>query len=217
MAWFSRDKRYDRASIMAAAAKARQRRKHQKALDLYQEVLAKEPDNPDLHRKVAPLLVSTRKEKDAWAAYRRAAEGFERQGFVEQAIGVFREATGRLPRQVEVWSSLAELELKRSRPADAHKALLEGRRHFRSRKHRAEAIQLLTRARKLEPRHFETSFDLAGLLARAGGRARARRMLDELASWAQGRKLRRVRARQFNLAPSPASGWRWMRAAFGLR
>ena len=35
-----------------------------------------------------------------------------------ESLGVFREATGRLPRQVQVWSSLAELELKRSRPAD---------------------------------------------------------------------------------------------------
>ena len=180
-------------------------------------MLAKEPDNPDLHRKIAPLLVSTRQEKDAWAAYRRAAEGLERLGLVELAIGVFGEATGRLPRQVQVWSALAELELKRSRPADAHKALLEGRSHFRSRKQRSEAIQLLTRARKLEPRHFETCFDLAGLLARAGGRDRARRMLDELASWVQGRKLRRVRAKQFAISPSPANGWRWMRATFGRR
>lgn len=217
MAWFSRERRYDRARIMSAAAKARRRRKHQKALLLYRQVLAKEPDNPDLHRKVAPLLATTRQEAQAWTAYRSAAEGLVRQGFVEQAIGVFREATGYLPRRVEVWLSLAELEVKRNRPADAHKALLDGRRHFRGRKRRSEAIQLLARARRLDPRHFETSFELAGLLARSGARVRAQRMLDELASWVQGSKLRRVRGRQFGLAPSPATGWRWMRAALGLR
>lgn len=198
---------------MSAAAGARRRRKHQKALELYQRVLAKEPDNPDLHRKVAPLLAATKQEAQAWAAYRRAVDGLVQQGFLEQAIGVFREATGYLPRHVEVWSGLAELELKRQRSADAHKALLEGRRHFRSRKHRAEAIALLTRARKIDPRHFETSFDLAGLLGRSGASRRAQRLLDELASWTQGPKLRRVRARQFGLSPSPAAGWRWMRAA----
>jgi tetratricopeptide (TPR) repeat protein len=217
MGWFTREKRYDRARIMSAAAKARRRRKHQKALMLYRQVLEKEPDNPDLHRKVAPLLAATRQEAKAWTAYRSAAEGLVRQGFVEQAIGVFREATGYLPRRVEVWLSLAELELKRNRPLDAHKALLDGRRHFRSRKHRSEAIQLLVRARKLDPRHFETNFDLAGLLARGGARVRAQRLLDELAMWAHGGKLRRVRGRQFGLAPSPTAGWRWMRAAFGLR
>jgi len=216
MAWFTREKAYDRARIMAAAAKARRRRKHQKALELYREVLQKEPENPELHRKVAPLLVATRKEAEAWASYRSAAEGFARQGFVEQAIGVFREATDQLPRQVEAWSGLAGLELERRRPADAHKALLQGRSHFRSRKQRSDAIRLLLQARKLEPGHFETSFDLAGLLARSGARARARRLLDELASWATGANLRRVRARQFGIAPTPATGWRWLRAAFGM-
>jgi tetratricopeptide (TPR) repeat protein len=217
MAWFRREKRYDRARIMAAAAKARRRRKHQKALLLYRQVLEREPDNPDLHRKVAPLLAATRQESQAWTAYRTAAERLVRQGFVEQAIGVFREATGYLPRRVEVWISLAELEVGRNRPLDAHKALLDARHHFRGRKQRADAIQLLMRARKLDPRHFDTSFELAGLLARSGARVRAQRLLDELASWVQGRKLRRVRGRQFGLAPSPASGWRWMRAALGLR
>ncbi len=217
MGWLTRERKYDRNRILRSAAQARQKRKPLKAIELYQQVLAKEPDNVELHRKVAPLLAETKQEQEAWSSYRKAAEGLVRQGFLEQAIGMFREASGYLPCTVDVWNTLADLELERSRPVDAHKALLEGRSHFRARKHRSEAILLLQRARKLEPRHFETNYDLAGLLARSGARARAQRLLEELSTWVGGRQLRRVRRRQFGISPSPAAAWRWLRAVFGRR
>ena len=217
MGWLSREKTYDRNRILRAAAQARHKRKSHKAIELYQQVLAKEPDNAELHRKIAPLLAETRQQSEAWTSYRKAADGLVKQGFIEQAIGMFREASGYLPCTVDVWNTLADLELERKRPVDAHRALIEGRSHFRARKHRAEAILLLQRARKLEPRHFETTFDLAGLLARSGARPRAHRLLEELSSWAGGRQLRRVRRRQFGISPTPASAWRWLRSLFGMR
>ena len=128
---------------------------------------------------------------------------------VEEAVGVLREASGLLPREPEVWSALADLEVERKRPIDAHKVLLAGRRQFRSRRDRSQAILLLLRARKLAPRDFATNFDLAGLLAAGGAPGRARRMLDEIAAWARPRELRRLRARQFALSPTPTAAWRW--------
>ncbi len=217
MGWLRREKQYDRNRILRAAALARHKRKSHKAIELYQQVLAKEPDNVELHRKIAPLLAETRQSSEALTSYRKAAEGLVKQGFLEQAIGMFREASGYMPCTVDVWNTLADLEIQRQRPVDAHKALLEGRRHLRARKHRTEAILLLQRARKLEPRHFETNFDLAGLLARTGARPRAQRMLDELSTWVAGRQLRRVRRRQFGISPTPIAAWRWIRALFGLR
>lgn len=217
MGWFGREKTYDRTRILHQAALARKKRKPQKAVELYQQVLAKEPQNPELHRKVAPLLAETRQETEAWASYRKAADVLLKQGFLEQAIGMFREAAGCMPCAVDVWNALADLELARSRPVDAHQALLEGRRNFRSRRQRSEAILLLSRARRIEPRDFETSFDLAGLLARSGARIRAQRMLEELSTFCAGRQLRRVRRRQLGISPSPGSAWRWLRAHFGHR
>jgi Flp pilus assembly protein TadD len=134
------------------------------------------------------------------------------QGFTEKAVGVLREASAHLPREPEVWGRLADLEIQRRRLADAHKVLLEGRGHFRSKRDRSNAILLLLRARKLAPRDFRTNFDLAGLLAKAGARGRARSLLEEIASWARAGELRRVRARQFALSPTPVAAWGWLRA-----
>jgi tetratricopeptide (TPR) repeat protein len=212
MAWLGRNKQYDRTRILAAAAKARKRRRYQKSLELYQRVLEVEPENPDVLRRVAPLLARTKRSKEAWIAYRRAAGRLVEQGFVDQAIGVYREASSYLPTEVGVWQALAGLELERKRPADAVNTLLEGRQHFRSKRLLRQCIDLLIRARKIAPSHFAVNFDLAGQLAKAGARDRAVRVLEELLAHAQRGERRRIRARLFWISPAPGTAWRWLRA-----
>ena len=209
---FGRKRQYDRRWLLSEATRARQKGKARKAVALYREILGVEPGNVDVHRKLAPLLARTRQRDEAWTSYRRAAEGLEQRGFVERAIGVYREAAHHLPRESAVWLGIAELELKRGRRADAVAALCSGRRQLRARAERPEAIRLLARAREVDPAAFEPSFDLAGLLAKSGERARAFELLEGLARGKSGRALRRVRGRQLNIAPGPLSLWRWLHA-----
>ena len=192
MGWFGKDKIYDRSRLLDQATKARRKGKRAKSLELYRQVLAKEPDNPDILRRVGALLAETKQPAEAWKVYRKATEGLERRGFTEQAVGVLRDASKSLPHEPEIWCGLADLELKRGRKVDAHGALLEGRGHFRSRGDR----------------------DLAWLLARTGAKARATRLLAELANLANGKRLRQVRRRQFAVQPGPGTAWRWLRASF---
>lgn len=215
MAWLGRKKVYDRARLLDQAARARKRGKREKAIGFYRQVLDKEPQNPDLHRRIAPLLAETGRHAEAWKSYQSAVEGLVLKGFVEQAVGTLREATTRMPRQPDAWNALADLELSRKRPEDAHRVLFEAHRHFRFKRGREHAISLLLRARKLAPRDFRTSYVLAGELARSGAHARAQTLLDSVAHWARGSQLRRVRGRQFGLSPTPAAAWRWMQALLG--
>lgn len=205
-----RNKSYDRQRILSKAARARKRRRWLQAVELYREVLAREPDNPEILRKVAPLLARTKQPEEAWKTYRKAAERLNAQGFSEQAIGLYREASDYLPWEVVVWKALADLEVARGRPADAIAVLLRGRGHFRSASQRQEALQLLHCARKIDRSNFDVDFDLAALLASSGARPRARQLLEELAARSRSRQLRRVRARLFFLFPSPRSAWGWV-------
>jgi tetratricopeptide (TPR) repeat protein len=209
---FGRKRRYDRSRLLADAARAQRKGKLRKAAGLYREVLAAEPGNVDLERKLAPLLARTGQQAEAWTSYRRSAEGLATHGFVERAIGVYREAAQQLPREGQVWLALAELELKRGRRADAVEALATGARGLRTRRERQEAIRLLERAHELDPGAFEVGFDLAGRLAQAGQRKRALGLLEELAVNETGAGLRRVRGRQLRIAPGPRAVWRWIRA-----
>jgi len=215
MAWFGRDCGYDRTRVLAQATRALRKRRHAKALALYRRILEHEPHNADLHRRVAPLFARTGRPVEAWASYRRAAEHLAGGGFVDQAIGVYRDACERLPRQSDAWLAVSHLEVERGRPRDAIEALKQGRRRFRSRRDRPVAMLLLRRARQIDPRDFDVSFDLAGLAVQAGLRSQADRLLDEVAAHCDRGQLRRVRRRQFALAPGLGTGWRWLRALVG--
>jgi tetratricopeptide (TPR) repeat protein len=210
MGWFQRNRKYDRSRLLGQAMRATRRRRHKRAIALYREILAVEPNDAHVHRKIAPLLARTRQLDAAWGSYRRAADQLAKQGFVEQAIGVYREACTHLPRQHQLWLALAELEVKRGRPVDAVNALVDGSRRLRSRRTQQEALALLQQARRIQPAAFEPAYELAVLLAGAGARDRAIRILRELAPRVRGRQLRRLRGRLFLLSPTPAAAWRWL-------
>jgi tetratricopeptide (TPR) repeat protein len=217
MGWFRRKRAYDRSRLLSQANRATQRRRRMRAIALYREILAVDTNDALVHRKIAPLLARTRQLDDAWESYRRAGEQLAKQGFVEQAIGVYREACVHLYRQHNLWLAIAELEVKRGRPVDAVNALVQGSRRLRSRRTRQEALTLLQQARKIQPGAFEPNYELAGVLASAGARDRALRILEELAPRTRGRELRRVRGRQLRLSPTPAAAWRWLSAAVRKR
>jgi tetratricopeptide (TPR) repeat protein len=207
-----RKRPYDRARLFADASRAQRKGKAKKAVALYREILAAEPGDVAVHRRLAPLLARTRQDDEAWRSFRRAAEALLRQGFFERAIGVYREAAHHLPRESAVWLEIAELELQRGRRADALVALATGRSQLRSRRERQAAIRLLERARELDPAAVEVGLDLAGLLAKTGSRARASELLETLARGKRGHVLRRVRGRQLRLSPGPVAVWRWLRS-----
>ena len=205
---------YDRTRVLKAAARARTKRRRGKAVALYRWVLAVEPGNAEIHGKLAPLLARMGQTFDAWVSYRRAARGLAREGLTEKALGIYREAASCLPRQLETWLAIFELERQRGRDADAREALLEGRRHFRSRRHRPQAIYLLRRMRSVDPWELETVLDLSRLLAGTGQRYEAEMLLREMASRSRGRALRRVRTMQWRMSPSIPNTWLWLHSMF---
>lgn len=214
MALLALERPYDRRRVLDQAAKAmrgRSRRKRRRAIALYREVLRRERDDPDLHRKLADLLARDGDRAAARASYRTACDGYAKRGFVDRTIGVLRDAVERLPRDVEFWIELARLEYERGRRVDALAVLRRGRRQFRRRRDRPAALTLLTAASKLDPQDLEIGLDYALALARAGVKARAIRVLERLPTRTV-QALRRVRGRQLRVDPGLGTAGRWLRA-----
>ena len=208
-----RDPRYDRSRLLESAARAVASGRLGKAIALYRWVLAFEPTNAEIHLKLAPLLARRRARFDAWKSFQAAARACAGQGHPDRALAIYRQAAAALPHEVEVWQAAARLQQRGGRAGEALETLLEGSRRLRRARRRPQAIHLLRLAREIEPRHFAAVHELARLLAAEGQREEARILLDRLARCCGGARLRRVRAAQWRLSPTPASAWRWLAAA----
>jgi tetratricopeptide (TPR) repeat protein len=203
---------YDRARLLSAAGRARSKGRRRKAISLYRKVLRVEPGNHILRKRVACLLAQVGRLSEAHEHYRMVTAGLSQRGFDTHPIGVYREALGFLPRERDLWSGLAELQAKQEHVRDAVQTLNAGRRRFRSRRRRSDAIALLEQAHGMDRRDVDIAIDLSRLLAKAKDRPRAARVLWETIPGTRGRALRRLRMRQLILFPAPATAWRWLRA-----
>lgn len=211
-----RDESYDRAKLLDAAARARRRGKLHEAITCYERVLAAEPKNPELLRRIAPLFAQVAEPDRAWQAYRGAADEFARAGYADKAVGVYREAAAQMPRTAVAWLSIAELERARGRIVDAKLALLTGRANYKQRGDACVAADLLRRALALDPSDFDARLDLARCEARAGETALA---LEALAAALAVRPdaVRRIRWEELRVAPSAERAWDWLRALVAAR
>jgi class 3 adenylate cyclase/Tfp pilus assembly protein PilF len=216
MPLFRRKRPLSQQQILDRAARAARRggrRQRLKAIALYRQALKAEPNNPDLLRKIALLLVKTKDPANACKTYRQAIAELSKRGFFNRAVGVCREALRYLPRAVPLWKDLAALEVERGRRVDAVEALLQGRCQLRGRRSRAEAMELLIAAHHIDPVHLDANLDLASLLVRSGHRPRALVLLDGLVT-AHPSSERRIRARQFRIAPGVHTARYWFRSLF---
>ncbi|MBW2267404.1 MAG: hypothetical protein JRH16_02415 [Deltaproteobacteria bacterium] len=213
MPWFRRRPQYDRATILDAAARARARKNRSLAIELYRRVLAVEPHNPDLHSKLAPLLAATGQGFDAWQGFRAVARSHLREGHMDQALAVYREAALYLPKEIQAWQAVARLQHRAGRQREALETLLEGSRNFRTRWLRPQAIALLRRARDIDTWDFEIVLELARLLTTDDQGHEAALLFDGLGERYPGERLCRVRAAQLRQRPRPGTFLRWLRAA----
>jgi tetratricopeptide (TPR) repeat protein len=215
VALFAKEKKdeYDREEILKAAEKSEKKGDPRRALAEYEKVLKWEPQNLVLQAKVASLLAESGRAPEAWPHFLVAAEGYVKDGFYDKAVAVYVRAASFLPSKIEVWLSLADLNVRRQRKADAFKACLDGRKHFRRLEQHHQAGQLLRRALDIEPFHVDATLDLARVRRRAGQKEEATKLLHGVAVRSRGRDLRRIRGAQLRLSPAPGALWRWLRAA----
>lgn len=208
---FRRSAAFDRTEVLAAADRARVRGRRRKAVALYRKVLAVVPEDLTVHGKLAPLLAAGGEREAALASYRKAATGHERSGFADRALSVLGQAVDHFPEEERLWDEMSRLHLARGRRAEAVAALTRGGAGFLARRRLVEAERMLGRATQLEPWHPQATLLLARVLARAGRRDEALRLLDALAALTGGRVRAAARRLAFRLAPTPVRLWRWIR------
>ncbi|MEW5740098.1 MAG: hypothetical protein AB1938_14290 [Myxococcota bacterium] len=205
-------KPYERAAVWAEAEKARGKGNRKKAVAAYRRILEHEPDDWQVHGKLAPLLVDE-DPFEAWNSFEKAAQGHLDKGFVDRALGVYRQAMGALPFIPEGWEKIAALYQRKGHAPDAVKALVDGQRHFwKTPEDRVVAERFLNAALSLDAWNVDATLALAQLLKRRKDVAGAVAKLDALlahlpTSPAKKRVLRARLAVSFTLRHL----WAWLR------
>ena len=207
---FWRKKTYDRSAILDAADKARGRGRVRKAIAGYSQILAQDPNDHQVHARIAPLLARKKNWHESRRSFDAAGVGFLKAGFADKAIAIWKVAAKTFPEDVEYWERVANEQVKRGRKADAVQSLLEGREQLTKKVQRPLAMTLLRQVLTLDAFHFDATLDLAKLLAAEGQRRDAEKLLREMRMWVKGRNLRRLRAAQFRLSPSWRSLMDWI-------
>lgn len=203
---------YDRRAILEAARRAKTRGSLRAAVCHYREVLRVEPDNADLHAKIAPLLLANGDERGAWDSYVFAGRAYLAEGFDQKALSLFRQAAEHFPGSAKVWEQIAAIHATRGRKKDAALVLVEGARHFRSPTLIELGVRMMARAFHLAPYDPELSLAYARMLATSGRFPQARRLLRELKERVSARAHhRRIAWTELVLFP----GWRTLAAWLG--
>jgi tetratricopeptide (TPR) repeat protein/Tfp pilus assembly protein PilZ len=209
--WFKRNKPYSRTKILEDAGKAQRKGRLKKAIAKYMILLKVDPEDYEVHNKIAPLLARKRRFTESWESFKTAGEGFYRLGFAEKAMSVYTQAAKFMPKKIETWEAAVKLQLDLQQDADALKTIIEGRRYFKYCNNQHKVISLLRKALKIDPWNFETTFHLAHLLVKSGNSEEAKQLLYGLLERERGRALWRTCFTILKVSPSLSSAWRCLR------
>ena len=197
--------------LLSDAHRARNKGRARAAIRLYRRILVENPRNLEVALRVAPMLACAGEGFEAWQLYRRVAREFARDKHYTECLAIYREACRFVPFEFEAWRLCAELQLKMKKPEGAFETLVEGRVHFGGPRTRAQAIQLLCRAREVEPWDDELLFDLAELYAANDQSDLSLELLSTLSCRVEGARLRKVRVLQLRLTLSARYVMLWLR------
>lgn len=201
----------DRSAMMREASDARGNGKRKRAVELYRRLLERDAQDFEVHGKLAQLLAESGDIAEASRSFHAGAEGNHKKGFTDRAIALLHQAVQSLPEDLDAWLRISDLQLVRSKKAEAASTLARARKLFRRRDQLAAAAQILQSHLQLEPASTDIVVDLAQVEKKRGHRGRAIELLEGVIPTAEPLDRKGLLKALFLVAPSPRRLWRWIK------
>lgn len=209
---------FDRSEVLRKAERYHSQRRIRKAIREYEKALSANPQDVDVHARIAPLYIKAGHKEPAKASLRQVIACYEKQGFVDKAIAMLRLSLSVDRRDLAARLHLADLYLGKAHTGDALKLLEGSRRAFRGRRFLMEAIAVEKMILSLAPEDFRAQVALVRLLWKSGKRPEAIERLRRMETlWAVKRHKecwRKTRRLLYRYAPSFSTGWRCFLSLF---
>ena len=152
-----------------------------KAINIFLELLEDNPKDLSLANKIGDLYLQVDGQSEAAAMFKRAAIGFEEDGFLHKAIAVFKKALRTYPEDTEVAVRLADLYKRIKMPKDAIQVHIQLADAFSKKGDFQRALKELAEVASLDPRNIKNKIRLAELFANEGMKEQAEKVFLESA------------------------------------
>jgi tetratricopeptide (TPR) repeat protein len=174
--------KFDRGKLIAGARTQAARGQLRRAIDLFRQIVAREPNDADTWLRIAELCKRTDATAEAADAYAEGARAYRRRGFGQKAAAAFEQALRADERRYSFRLEAAALYAELGHSVDAARhfraaadALQEGGRL-------RDAIGALTSLLELAPDDLALRFRIARLYADQGLHGEAMQQYMELAT-----------------------------------
>jgi tetratricopeptide (TPR) repeat protein len=209
---------YDRGEILRKAEKYRSQRRIRKAIREYEKILSADPQDIDVHIRIAPVYIRVGRKDQAKTSLRQVIAWYEKMGFTEKAIATLRLALKVDHRDLTTNLNLVDLYLGKNHAVEARNILDRARKAFRGKRFLKESLAVEEKILGLAPDDFRAQVSLVRLLWRTGKRREAleriRRLEEQWARKGNKRYWRKARRLSWLLAPSLSTSWAYFLSFF---
>jgi len=177
----------------------------EKAINILLELLEDNPKDLSLANRIGDLYLQVNGESEAVAMFKRAAIGFEEEGFLHKAIAVFKKALRSCPEDTDVATRLADLYKRIKMPKDAIQMHVQLADAFSKKGDFQGALKELAEVASLDPRNIKNKIRLAELFASEGMNEQAEKVFLESAEMLATENMPQEAAQVLDRAKSIAS------------
>jgi len=152
-----------------------------KAIDNFLKLLEDNPKDLNTANRIGDIYLQEKKQAEALAMFKRAAEGFEKDGFLNKAIAIYKKAFRSAPEDMDLATCLVGLYKRANMVKDAVQLHIQLADLFTKKGMLQRALQEFAEVVALEPRNVKNKIKLAELYTKEGMQEQASELFLEVA------------------------------------
>jgi tetratricopeptide (TPR) repeat protein len=154
--------------LLAEAQKLLQKGLTDKAIKIYQEALALDPQDQRVRQRLAELLIRVNRLEDARTEFLAVGKALATNGFYLKAIAVYKQIEKLFPDDITITLTLASLNEQHGLVAQAMAEYKKAFEYFERTENMAEAVTVLQSMQKTDPQNVNIRLKQAEVLHQLG-------------------------------------------------
>jgi thioredoxin-like negative regulator of GroEL len=201
---------WDRQEIYRRAEEYRAKRKYKKAIKEYLQILAVDPEDIQVHNRMADVYHLLGEAEPAIEHYEKVAASFYKGDRLDKVIPICKQMLELEPRKLERYIDLGKLLVEKQWVADAIELYKSALKVFKGGRYQAERIKLFAAILKHRDNDYESRLELAKLYFKEHDDEKAEGLLQdglEMMKVSRNRWQRKYRWWLFRLRPGWTRFW----------